>query len=520
MSFMAKQDVVVKQRVLKDQPRRFFVLDTAAFIAGGDSLFALGGLTAEGVAVEGRERGELVEFVTVPEVLSEVRNAQARQRLSLLADSLTQRTPTCEALDAAVTFARATGDYNALSRIDIRVLAVAWMLEKEVNGHKYLRAEPVIPHFSVPKGVPLLDSIKEEEEQQRLSKGEESRNAQQSDGWTTVQRRPPRPRPKPQKGKEKKKHSERNSEIFAEHQAHGSLARVVSSNTHSEMCCNADHEEGSSPTPDADFPVQSNEKNCEVDAREFPEETSECDETKGLVRSAFGLSVADREDSELQNRKEMGEDVVDFTELENEGWINSANLDEHLSTDRSLQRIDSLGKDRVGVVTTDFALQNVLLQMGIVVVSVDGRNAINTVRHYVLRCQSCAEISRELDRKFCGRCGNASLTRVTYKVGKDGAARIYLGKKFQPRLRGTRYPLPLPRGGRNNKDLILCEDQVDWARQRRMEKQRQNLEIDVLDPNTVRNFGARHSRYKPVVVGHGSRNPNEVRSHSRRTKRK
>lgn len=42
-----------------------------------------------------------------------------------------------------VNFSKKTGDYTSLSAIDLRVMALTYMLEVQVNGTKRLRKEPI-----------------------------------------------------------------------------------------------------------------------------------------------------------------------------------------------------------------------------------------------------------------------------------------------------------------------------------------------------------------------------------------
>lgn len=49
----------------------------------------------------------------------------------------------CVCVCAAVGFARQTGDLRALSRVDLRVIALTYMLERQETGAAHLRTEPV-----------------------------------------------------------------------------------------------------------------------------------------------------------------------------------------------------------------------------------------------------------------------------------------------------------------------------------------------------------------------------------------
>lgn len=199
------------------------------------------------------------------------------------------------------------------------------------------------------------------------------------------------------------------------------------------------------------------------------------------------------------------------------GWINPNNVEEHLVQHSKAGPSSSENDPRVGCVTTDFAMQNTMLQMGLKILTVDGRRAIQKIKRFALRCSACGTVTRELGTKFCDSCGNAALLRVSFNVNKKGVARIYINPKKTLNTRGTKYPIPKPRGGRHNNDLILRADQVDMARQKRIEKRLERQNVDVLDPTTFYNAGAKFSPHsKPVVVGYGRRNPNEVRRSTRK----
>ncbi|KAI0565557.1 RNA-binding protein NOB1 [Gracilaria domingensis] len=209
-------------------------------------------------------------------------------------------------------------------------------------------------------------------------------------------------------------------------------------------------------------------------------------------------------------------DETEDSDEDGSEWINELNLEEHLARDRGEEMDSVTERSRVVCVTTDFAMQNTMLQMGLKLLSVDGRRSIRNIKHFALRCHACGVVTTELERKFCDKCGNSSMHRVAYKIDKNGLARAFLNPKKKASLRGTKYPIPMPRGGRHNNDLILREDQIDPVKQRRLEKQRERLNVDVLDPSNFYNAGARFNpHYKPLVVGYGRRNPNEVRGNSR-----
>ncbi|XP_006456832.1 hypothetical protein AGABI2DRAFT_188646 [Agaricus bisporus var. bisporus H97] len=126
-----------------------------------------------------------------------------------------------------------------------------------------------------------------------------------------------------------------------------------------------------------------------------------------------------------------------------------------------------------GCMTADFAMQNVLLQMGLDLVSVEGKR-IQRVRNYVLRCHACYKICKDQSKKFCPSCGNPSLLRATVTISSPNASKnapvlqVHLKPNFQHRIRGSKYSIPSPKPGSaktgNGEGLILREDQSEYLR--------------------------------------------------------
>ena len=133
---------------------------------------------------------------------------------------------------------------------------------------------------------------------------------------------------------------------------------------------------------------------------------------------------------------------------------------------------DPAADSPISLVTSDFAMQNVALQMGLRVVASDAGSRIREARRWALRCSACSFCSREAGRLFCPRCGNAALDKVEVVVGASGAAAF--GVRRSHCLRGTKFSLPKPRGGRGGSGPILREDQLleAMARARRSNRGR------------------------------------------------
>lgn len=102
---------------------------------------------------------------------------------------------------------------------------------------------------------------------------------------------------------------------------------------------------------------------------------------------------------------------------------------------------------RTACTTTDFAMQNVLLQMGLPLLSVDGMK-IRRLKSWVHRCGACFRVHTDAEfkgmkRLFCSHCGSDMMQRIAASVdGKTGRLKLHLKKNYKHNLRGTKFSLP------------------------------------------------------------------------------
>jgi len=126
----------------------------------------------------------------------------------------------------------------------------------------------------------------------------------------------------------------------------------------------------------------------------------------------------------------------------------------------------------VACMTADYAMQNVLLHMGLNIVGLHGKK-ITTVKSWVLRCHACFKLCNDQTKKFCPSCGNPTLIRTSVSTkaappgsGGEAVVLVHLKKNFQYRNRGTIYSIPSPKPGnaKGSKNIILREDQIEFQR--------------------------------------------------------
>jgi RNA-binding protein NOB1 len=190
---------------------------------------------------------------------------------------------------------------------------------------------------------------------------------------------------------------------------------------------------------------------------------------------------------------------------------------------------------RAACTTTDFAMQNVILQMNLELLSVDGMK-VRKLKNWVTRCGACYTVYTSSDhtgplgkRLFCERCGSDVLQRIAASVdGKTGRLRLHLSKKYQYNLRGTKFSLPKPgSGNRFQGDLLLREDQLligAWSQKVKMRsggKARDSAQ-SMFGKDIASNVGCHSSAVTidDIRVGFGRRNPNAAKGRERRGKKK
>ncbi|KAK9497657.1 hypothetical protein O3M35_004345 [Rhynocoris fuscipes] len=158
--------------------------------------------------------------------------------------------------------------------------------------------------------------------------------------------------------------------------------------------------------------------------------------------------------SDVNEEKEEEEDEEDS---DGAAWITPSNLKRYGQVTQSYNS-NEIKSHAVACLTNDFSMQNVLKQIGLNVISLDGK-LIKEIRTYVLRCYACFHITPQTTRLFCPKCGNKTLKRVSIKVDSEGKQHVEINFRRPLTARGKKFPLPRPKGGKHAVNPILCEDQ-------------------------------------------------------------
>ena len=218
--------------------------------------------------------------------------------------------------------------------------------------------------------------------------------------------------------------------------------------------------------------------------------------SQALDTTHLSEPALDKEDVSVTPTGPLTEPASD--ESDSDGWITPSNIKRHQS--RELASSTKPSSDQivlqVATITTDFAMQNVLMQMNLNLLS----PSLQRVRHlktFTLRCHACFEKTKDMQKQFCPRCGKPTLMRVSCSTLENGEFRLHLKKNVQWNTRGDRFSMPKPVNGSANgrvnvggggkgggkggwgQSLLLAEDQKEY--QQAMKLQERGTARDLMD---------------------------------------
>ncbi|KAF2685379.1 hypothetical protein K458DRAFT_301298 [Lentithecium fluviatile CBS 122367] len=355
---------------------------------------------------------------TTPAIISEIRDEATRSRVeNTLKPFLNIRSPSPASYEAVAAFAKKTGDFTLLSRQDLSILALAYELHCEKHGGPWgLRNAPNGP-------LVQIEQDQKSTEQQTVD--------QEPDGGGR----------------------------FIQHQSETPEQSVKGITETQDQ-------------PAEDEPLPREPADTEESALEPPTGAPESDPlTKPVEENLSALQVS--EPTQEPTPPTSSDDDSDGD------WITPENLTHHQAQDDTTRPLtQQQTQTPVATMTTDFAMQNVLLQMNLNLLSTNMQR-IRKLRTSILRCHACFLTIKQMDKQFCPRCGQPTLTRVSCSTNAAGEFRIHLSKKYQHNTRGNRYSIPKPVAGTSNgkvtgkgggkggwgRELVLAEDQKEFVRQ-------------------------------------------------------
>ena len=91
----------------------------------------------------------------------------------------------------------------------------------------------------------------------------------------------------------------------------------------------------------------------------------------------------------------------------------------------------------VACLTMDYAMQNVLMQIGLSVASLEGK-VIKEMRTFILRCYTCFKTTGVVTKVFCPYCGNKTLKKVAVALDDEGKQQIIINFRKPLTSRGKK----------------------------------------------------------------------------------
>ena len=91
----------------------------------------------------------------------------------------------------------------------------------------------------------------------------------------------------------------------------------------------------------------------------------------------------------------------------------------------------------VACLTMDYAMQNVLMQIGLNIASLEGK-VIKEMRTFILRCYACFKTTGVVTKVFCPHCGNKTLKKVAVSIDDEGKQQIHINFRKPLSAKGKR----------------------------------------------------------------------------------
>lgn len=508
-------------------------------------------------------------FVSVPEVLTEIRDPTSRHSLNfLLPFTLDTMEPSPDALKKVIRFARATGDLQTLSDVDLKLLALTYTLEAQIHGTEHLRDCPPPIHTVNVRRLPEKElpgwgsNVSNLEEWEALENAVESNatsrilplkdltlnavptDQQSTDGSLTSTNVDDAKSQCDDGGFRKpRKYLAQKKEIkiegrkmvadgidasqgqFDEDNASDWLPAVSRSTHRKYLRRKARRDLRNTQTEMEDVDGASTEiieenvseeiSNILNEMRLEEDESSDSDDIKSSDADKDNNTNTDSGDIEDEDVGDLDKGI-EAVEIASQSCESTGVSQVDDCSSEQSWALRSLSESTVACITSDFAMQNVILQMGLRLIAPGGMQ-IRELQRWVLKCHACFKVTTEIGRIFCPSCGNGgTLRKVAVTVGQNGI--VIAARKPRVSLRGTKFSLPLPQGGRNGiaKNPVLREDQLEqkflYPKTKKKNKQGDD---DIFTQDTIFvNHTDKKAPLKPpmrqtVAVFSGRRNPND-----------
>lgn len=359
---------------------------------------------------------EIAENVyTVQEVIDEITNDRQRRKLVVLPYDIGVKDVFTENLKFVTEFSKKTGDYTSLSATDLKIIALTYQLEKEKVGTEHLKNEPTMQKLVKVTGISGFN-LHPEAEQAEEDVDVNETTEKTSEGLINKETG----------------EADNNANNIVNLETGESLSKDI-------------------PVPQLDEINTNNQENdCNITddeklAEEIANQIKNIDLKDDTV-DKFIVKVSDEEETECE----------EDSDSDGGEWITPGNLAEK-KKEMELGEFEEKNVE-VACITSDFAMQNVLKQIGLNVTAIDGR-IIRQLRTFIFRCTTCFKTTSVMTKLFCPKCGHSTLRKVGVSIDNEGNQHIHINGRKPLTTKGKKFSLPTPRGGQHFQYPILSEDQ-------------------------------------------------------------
>ena len=561
------------------------ILDTSAIINSGGNITTY--------------QNKCTALYTVPGVIKELRDSKSRESFEHSLSSLNIREPSSKSMNVIINFAKKSGDYHHLSLVDMQLIALTYELEVEC-GNDHVRYEP--KHVIGKGNIEMMSKdLVEEEDKEEVIEDKKEVHVVKNDPTPIVTKPTPggswahivNPEIAPHTATIPDEPTDSTSKVLSEinlnkEQELGgqfSDAEEDESNDVPDGESNdelekelqldfpslsaslataeySDEEEKINPLdPTSDKRYNSfrtyrnvmnpngvttkhEEKNREIHVIHEQEEIPSNNKQEYQSRILGGATLSGQTAHEEDDDDDEGWITVDtFQSLKSSGSVHFPSTNKSKKPNNNKPNNPNKSNlppksQRSAIVTTDYAMQNITLQMNLPLLSLNASTTITQLKSWILRCQACFLLlpiqDDNIPRIFCPKCGNAhTLQRISCKVNSN-TGRLILFRTKNPKklngvVRGMKYSLPKPTSrDRFGGQLLMREDQMFYGMWRqKLKTNHVSQENDVFGSDILDSVGLsengnfKKNDYSNIHAGFGRRNVNATKSgRERRGKKK
>ncbi|CRG98982.1 RNA-binding protein NOB1, putative [Plasmodium relictum] len=404
-------------------------------------------------------------------VIKEIKDENSKKKLNNILPLLKVDKAEEKDINFIKYFSKLTGDYDSLSEVDIEVIALTYMLHRKYGDVSKLRSSPLETIYKYDdvtydysnysdkkkynkknrKNKNVIEEISSINDSENLEKEEiydMKNNMENEDEFK-------REDYAMEVEKINKTDKSEENEVVDESEDNKNEAVNESEDNKNEVVDESEDNKNEVVNESEDnkneVVDESEDNKNEVDESEDNKnEVDESEDNKNEVDDESENNKSELDDQihilKKGNKKIFGcetikEEVIEVIANDNDDkdgkWININNFDTYnLNIDKK-EQFDA----NIACITTDYSMQNVLYQIGLNVITIDGYK-INSIKLWGYFCTSCYFFMRRNSILFCSKCGNNNLRKVNVIVDNNLKKLVVKIPQFRINNKNTIFSIP------------------------------------------------------------------------------